>query len=56
MNKCPRNITTLSVDINVCQLGAATKQDLVSLFQVKALVIEEYLPRLLPSYYYYSML
>ena len=56
MNKPPRIIITLNLDINVCQPGSTTKQDLISLYHVEALVIEEDLPPLFSSNYYYSML
>ena len=52
MNKPPH----ISFDINVCQPGDSAQQDLISLFRVEALVIEEYLPALLASHYYYPML
>jgi len=49
-------MTSVTVDINVFQIGGATIQDLGSLYNVETLLSEEYLPLLLSSYCYYSML
>ena len=57
MTKPPRIlISTVSFDTNICHPGGTTGQDLISLCQIEALIIEEYLPAMLASYYYYSML
>lgn len=57
MDKFPRIFANTAIsDINVRQPGGSTEQDLVSLPQIEALVIEECLPPLLASHYHYSML